>query len=283
VHVKRAGVAAVVALAIAVVAGCMGTADPEDAERLPLSAELLQYRRDQADRVVEVKLHNDSDRTVDVSRLELLTPRFAGSAPVKPALTLAGRDTVDVRVPLRDSVCGDFQTGPAVVRIWSADDDTHVDLSVAGSDEVLEKIRAQECATEAVLEAVPMTWTHWTSGGAGADSYAEAALRLGPASSGHGAVIESLEGTTLFAARATGLPVRLAMSGTVSVPVRFNPQRCDPHAVGESKRGYAFEVAVALDGAPESEAVRVTVSPDDNGRKLLESVLLEACSLTPPS
>jgi hypothetical protein len=269
---------------VAALAGaCTATPDPTDAEPSQVSAELLQYRRDQADRVVEVKLHNGSDKAVEVSRLQLLTPRFTGTAPLAPRFTLAPHDTTDVRVPMGDSACGDVNATAPVVRIWNSDDDTHVDLSASGSDAVLESIRAKECAVKAVAEAVPVRWDDWRIQQEGADRVVAATLQVGPVASGHSARILSLEGTTLWSAVADALPVDLPAGETAALPVIFSPQRCDPHAVGESKRGYAFEVRVALGSQSPDGAALVTLTPDEEARRVLERALLERCSLTVPS
>lgn len=271
------------ALVTAVAAGCTATPEPTDSEPSHVSAELLQYRRDQADRVVEVKLRNDSDKPIDVSRLQLLTPRFTGTAPVAPRFTLAPHDTTDVRVPLGDSACGDITAAAPVVRIWSSDDDTHVDLSASRSDGVLESIRAQECAAKAVAEAVPMRWDEWRRRREGANRVVAATLHVGPVAGGQSAHILSLEGTTLWSAAADALPVDLKAGETADLPVAFRPQRCDPHAVGESKRGYAFEVRVALGSQSPDGAALVTLTPDEAARRVLERTLLETCSITAPS
>jgi hypothetical protein len=278
VHVTRSG-AAVIAVVIAVVTGCTAAPDPEEVEQPRLSVELLQYRRDQADRVVEVQLHNDSQHVADVSRLQLLTPRFAGTAPVEPRLTLAGGDTVDVRVPLGDSACGDVRDTPPVVRIWRSDDDTHVDVPASASDAVLEPIRAKECAEKTVSETVPMRWDDWRIQRQGEDRVVAATLHVGPVAGGLSAHILSVESTTLWSAATEALPVDLQAAETAALPVTFTPQRCDPHAVGESKRGYAFEVRVALGSEPPDSAALVTLPPEEEARRLLEKTLLERCSL----
>ncbi len=128
-----------------------------------------------------------------------------------------------------------------------------------------------------------MRWDDWRLRREGADRVVAATLHVGPVSSGQSAHILSLEGTTLWFAAAGALPVDLPAGGTAALPVIFRPQRCDPHAVGESKRGYAFEVRVALGSEPTDGAALVTLAPDEAARRVLERTLLERCSLTAPS
>ncbi len=103
-------------------------------------------------------------------------------------------------------------------------------------------------------------------------------LVLGPVEGGHTAEVVELVGTTLFRiepAAGASLPVP-AGAERVTTPVTVSAQRCDPHAVGESKRGYAFGVRVVVDGG---EPVLVTVPPREPARRRMEAVLLERCRL----
>ena len=86
-------------------------------------------------------------------------------------------------------------------------------------------------------------------------------------------------GTTLFTVEvgAEGPPALQAGSDVAAAPLRLAPARCDPHAVAESKRGYAFPVWVSVAGG---EPVHLTVAPGDDLRERLERLLADVCGLT---
>jgi hypothetical protein len=156
---------------------------------------LLQYRRGQAEGIVQLKVENHRAAAVTVDRVELDADAFRGVGPVRQDATLAPGDQVDLPVHLGTPVCG------------------------------------------------------------------------------------AVEGTTLFSITGAGLPLTLAAGGEpVDVPVTLTPQRCDAHAIGESKRGYAFGVRLTADGLDE---VRLAVEPDAAARRTLQNALLTACGLSP--
>ena len=108
-----------------------------------------------------------------------------------------------------------------------------------------------------------------------ARSTASGELVVGPVADGRAVEVVEVVGTTLFSASAA-LPVEVVAGQSLSLPLVVAPARCDPHAVGESKRGYAFGVRVVVDGG---DPVLVTVEPTEAARVQMEDVLLEQCGL----
>jgi hypothetical protein len=142
--------------------------------------------------------------------------------------------------------------------------------------DVLTGIHGRDCAQVLARQVVDVAFTAgWRPAPPGA---MDGVLRVGP-TRGRAVRVSAVEGTTLFAISAAGLPLTVAAgSEPVNVPVTVTPQRCDAHAIGESKRGYAFGVRVAAGGLDE---VRLTVEPDASGRAALQTALLDACGLAP--
>lgn len=247
-----------------------------------VSVELLQYRRDEADGVVEVKVRNGSSEPLRVARVELSAAGFPDAGPVTSDAVLAPGEAVDVRVRYGELDCGSRVGDDVIVRLGTARG-ALTELRPAVGLAVLQRIHDHECAVRAALAAVSLQWsTVWEPSGSGRTRVVDGALEVGPVAPGKQVEVVALDGTTLLAATTTALPVTVGAGRTVRVPVRFAPQRCDPHAVGESNRGYAFGVRVVVAGAGASasqDAVAVTVVPDEEGRDVLEAALLERCGL----
>ena len=261
-----------VALGLSLLAGC-GTTDPD------LAVQLLQYRRDEDRAVVQAKVTNLGESTARIERIELVAPGFDGVGPVQAQTDLAPGDVVDLPTPYGEPLCRSGSQDDATVRVWMGGRDSPVVLEPAGSA-VLQRIHDRECAVAGALAAASLRWsTQWSRTGSGGSLAVEGTLVVGPVAAETGVVVQSLDGTTLFAVTTSPLPLRLGAGQTSSVQVRFEPQRCDPHAVGESKRGYAFGVRMAVDGETP-DGVLVTVPPDEPGRKFLEAALIERCGLS---
>jgi hypothetical protein len=241
-----------------------------------VTVELLQYRRDVADRVLEVKVANAGDTDLEVAALEVVADGFTGSGRQPHDSTVAAGRRVDLRVPYGQPDCDTAPSGVRV-RLWPAGSEVPIEPRLTGGSDLLARIHARECADAAVRQALDVAWTPtWQPVGSGPSTVVDGVLWVGPAR--RAVEVVSVEGTTLFATRADTLPARVEPGGPPSdVRVRFSPQRCDPHAVGESKRGYAFGVRVRVEGLDE---VVLTVEPDDAGHRVLQDALLESCGLS---
>ena len=272
--------------ALASASACVpGSAPDDDARASPaaapqVSAELVQYRRDEALHQVQAKVTNTGDTDLVVERLVLELPGFDPVPPTEPEAELWPGRRADLPVVYGPARCDGARpvptSGVATARLDLAGVDEPVVLE-APDDGLLEQLATQECAQRAVTDAVPLAFTDaWTPVGTGDDLAVTGALRVGPVDVVRAARLAGIDGTTLFGV-STSTPLPLALAGAaVDVPVTVAPQRCDPHAVAESKRGYAFRVAVSLDGA---EPVLVTVDVDPAQQPVLQAALLERCGL----
>jgi hypothetical protein len=285
----RARAVAPLAACLTLVAACSPGVDGAASERTQtlqesVAVELLQYRRDVADRVLEVKVTNAGDAELKVAALEVVADGFTGSGRESHESTIAAGRRVDLRTPYGKPECGTAENpapSPAPssvrVRLWPAGSDAPIEPELTAGAELLGRIHARECADQYAREAIDVAWAPtWQRVGSGPTLVVDGVLRVGPAR--RAAEVVSVEGTTLFATQTEALPAGVEPGSPPSdVRVRFSPQRCDPHAVGESKRGYAFGVRVRVEGQDE---VVLTVQPDDAGHRVLEDALLEACGLS---
>ena len=255
-----------------------GAVPPPDPE---VTVQVLQYRRDVADRAIEVKVENPGESALTVDAVELEFPGFGAVPRTEEDAVLAPGRRVDLRLPLGPTDCTTTATARTpVVRLW-LDGSTEPAVLEVTDPRALVKVHQRECAEQAVREVLDVRFVTdaWERRGRGDSLVVHGVLRVDP-DPGSSATVTALEGSTLFAVTPEPLPPRV--DDAVDVPLTLLPQRCDPHAVGESKRGYTFGVRVGVEGQDD---VLLPVEPDPAGRSLLEDALLERCGLlgSPPS
>lgn len=296
---RETAVVAVVSLVVAlvpVVVLASGVLDGADepaartgavaADAPTLTGKLTRYRRDEALRRLQVKLGQaDGEDPVEVLTLALELPGYDDGPASELGSTSRPGDVVDLPVQLGDPVCPQagapttedaVPVGPVVAVATVAGLDEPVRVELTDPDGVGPQTWSRECSSLAALDAAPLALgATWTRGGAPGALTASGELVVGPVAEGRDVQVVELVGTTLFSIAGT-VPVDVAAGERVPLPVTVVPARCDPHAVGESKRGYAFGVRVAVDGG---DPVLVTVEPAESARVQLEDVLLEQCGL----
>ncbi len=265
-----------------------GDASGVSASAPPLSGELTRYRRDEALRRLQVKLGQaEGEPAVQVVSLRLSLPGYEDGPESDLDSTSRPGSVVDLPVQLGDPVCPraggpttedavPSGTAVAVATVRGSDGPVEVEIAVTDPDGVGPQTWSRECSSLAALAAAPLELgPTWARGGAAGALTASGELVVGPVAAGRSVSVVEVVGTTLFSATAA-LPVDLVAGQTLSLPLVVAPARCDPHAVGESKRGYAFGVRVVVDGG---DPVLVTVEPTEAARVQMEEVLLEQCGL----
>ena len=218
-----------------------------------LSVVLEQSRDNENRHLLQVALHNDGAEPVEVVRLQLRSPAFTGVAPTVREDVLAPGRRLSFPVAYGAADCrGD---GPATVVVGHRRDGVlhEAELDVPADDPLLTRLHERECRlAELVLTRLR-----------GATPVA----------------VTAVDGSVILTVRPVG-PLPLVLDGPeVRVPVVVNPSRCDPHALAESKRTYAFSLAVRYgDGPPLTVAAR----PDPADLPLLEQLVLDVCRPAPP-
>jgi hypothetical protein len=94
--------------------------------------------------------------------------------------------------------------------------------------------------------------------------------------------IVDLEDTTLLTTRTGKLPGGLVPGRSASVDVVFTPQRCDAHAMADSKKGFEIGVRITRTAATDQDGVLVPVVPDVAAQDVLEEMVLERCGFANP-
>ncbi|MDI6101141.1 hypothetical protein QLQ12_21230 [Actinoplanes sp. NEAU-A12] len=284
-HLVIAGVAAALLIAGAVAAlSTRGTGDPADAgPPLRLRATAEQWRQDEVARLLGVALYNDGDSPVWVSRVEPDLPSFEGEAPVDtPALLPANGLRVDVTVPYGTGSCQPAAAPSSVTVVARAEGRTgwqRVRLALPHPSELLNRLLADDCATETVRNSVVLRFGDWED--LGADGV-RGSLVVERTAAATGAVrLHSLDGNVMYRltfAPATPLAEVTAAGPTATVPFVAGPLRCDLHAFAEVKKPFEFPVRVSLDGGRQ---LHTTVPVDDDDRKALDTMLRRNCGVPP--
>lgn len=267
-------------------AGCSGVADTS-ADRLrqqepeAVDVELMQYRHDEVNRVLVVKVANPSDEdTLTVEGLEVDLPGFEGGGRSDVTANIPPGRVFDLRVPYGDPVCAAEPAGKAVVLLGDPESEEPRRIVSPEGEELLARIRARECSVAKALEATPVRWSpSWRQVGGGDALVVRGTLLVGPVAGGHQVDLVDIDGSVLFSTRPMGLPVAIGQGESRQVPVRIQPQRCDPHAMADNSKGFEFQVRLRLGtGSTDSQdEVLVPVLPDRAGKNILTDSWLERC------
>lgn len=255
------------------------TAEPPDG----LSASLVQYRRDQARRVVEVKLANAGAAALRITLLDVTLPGFTETGPVGRTTNLKADRRVDLPVPLGEPVCEEPVDGSAVARLEVSPRTGGTVRTVVPVDDdgLLARLHGFDCALRRAHEVTDITLTPaWEPSGEGRDLTVagEASVVLTDPSAT--VRITDVAGNLLFVAVPETItpppPVRLDRTATTAT-IRFEllPARCDGHAIAEAKRLTTVAFMVSVDGA---ESVPIRRPPDDPGFDTLVRALNERCA-----
>ncbi|MCU1693177.1 MAG: hypothetical protein JWM64_2268 [Frankiales bacterium] len=263
-------------LALALVAGCSSAPDPvAPASDVGLSGRLIQYRDDLTRRYVQVEV--SSSRPVQLLDVALRTRGF-GRAPVRETgAQLTADDRVDLPVPYGAVRCDERPGADALLTVRTPDGrERAVRLPLADADALLGRLHAAECAEQDLREQVD--------------------LALGPALRVEGdAVLTSLVLTRRSGRARVSVPRldgNIIFVETLAAPLVLEPEaeraetvlravaeRCDAHALTESKQTGTVRVPVSVDGA-DPLLVRL-VFPPDQARRLVQFAT-ESCARKNP-
>jgi hypothetical protein len=225
---------------------------------------LQQYRADEVARQIGIQVTNRTDAAIDVATARI---DWAGLAPIEATdvdYPVAPGVTVDLKVEYGDAVCSD---PPQVAETVPADPITVEVVTAAGEvlrwavDDVrgvLARLHTLDCRRQAVehLVAVEIGRT-WTPNAAGDAVTGELILTrrhaTGPA------LVTGLSGSVLLnVGVAPGAATELT-GDTLTIPIVVtSANRCEPHALADSKKTYDFQVTIEVDGTEAS----ISVGPD---------------------
>lgn len=247
-----------------------------------LTASLVQYRRDQPRRYVEVKFANAGAEPLDVTMLDVTLPGFGPSGDIRRTTHLEADRRVDLPVALGDPRCDGPPTGAASVLVdVRRGGGPAVRATVPVDDDgLLARLRTFECAVRRAEAAADIALSpDWQRRGAGDDlvvrGRAVASLRDQAAE----VEIHEVAGGILFIAPPEAVnptpPVALDR-GRNRAMIEFDliPARCDGHAIAEARRLTTVTFLVSVD---DTEPVPLRIAPDDAGFETLATALRDRC------
>ena len=286
------GVMAATACAAGLLAGCAGSGGAGSATYsggdtvappVPnLSGTLAQYREDEVAHSLKIELKNVGPTTVRVSSLAVSWPGLSGTDPAQVDYDVPPGVTVALKVPYGDAVCTSPTRPTDPVQAEVVTPDAALEIPIAASDLLLEKLWDQDCARQRLLDAVGVdfgsTWTPVAVDGA---PVLRGSLVLTRGSSTGAIDVVDLDGSVLLTLDATppaAAPLLTmpsdARTAVLSVDVG-STLRCDGHSLGESKKTYVFDVGLDLgDGR-----VDLTLQPPDDVKKQMYDVIKKACGV----
>ena len=269
---RRIAAALVVALCLALVAGCA----PTPAATLPedVTVGVRQNRDDYGPRRIEVLVTNDGTEALEVRSARLDSSAFALPSESTRPTTIRPGTTTAVRLDLGPPDCDgagavettvqlDFETagggGTAVVTPEDA----------LGT---LERVHAEDCLAEqvaAIVDIVPAGGIEIVDAGDG--PVAHLVVTVTPTGADGAVTISAVDRTILLRPASGGgawpVEARLdAASEALSIDLAIVPANCSTHTVAEDKRGTFLPVVVALDSGASGV---VSVGVDDTVRAAL--------------
>ncbi|MGV8896696.1 MAG: hypothetical protein ACOH10_03025 [Rhodoglobus sp.] len=274
-------------VAILALSGCSADASQDAPAGLSLS--VYQNRTDVEARKLEVSFLNETGSVLTVSRLELRAGQFAGAAIwPKDSTTIPDGVTMSLPVPLPEPACDSTPTD-AVVEFDYTLADGRAGTAIATPVDELERlpgIREDDCIAVSVASVVSVRLDSAPrlSSVAGR-AVIELDLALTPTGASGSVHLTSAASTTLLApvdpegADASELPIDRTIVGNdapSTVTLRYAPNRCDPHAIAEDKRGTIIPIAATTSDGFEG---RLYISAPDEVRNALYDFVRTACGL----
>jgi hypothetical protein len=255
--------------------GCSGGAAAGGAaEKAPrLGAELVQLRRDEVLKRVEIAVTNRSRQQVTIDTIELTVPGYSGGGLQRKGEPLPAGQQVNLPTPYGEVFC-DHDFHPAVgrpevsIRVHTAKDPTPRRVVLRPTDPrgLVHRIAEQTCLTRRLDSEVELSFApHWRREGHGADTVLHGSLDVHLLAD-QPRDITQIAGSVIFDVipehprQPLGRVTPAHRSDTIPVFVRRS--RCDGHARGETKKPYEFLVWVGPPGT-DGLAMNPVVSAAD--------------------
>jgi hypothetical protein len=231
--------APVVAALLLLVACSDDTATTEPAAEPGLVAVATRSSLFDSQRTFRLELTNEGDDEVTVDTVQLRSPLFEEVEASARDTQLAGGGRLLVPLAYGESVCP-AEDEPSVVVAGIAGEEVEVPLA-QDPEHVMDDLHALECDQQAVRDAADLAFgDRWASTGPRSAS-GQVVVR---ATGGTDVEVQSMAGNIVFGVRLA----RGVLPTATTFPVEVVVDRCDTHALIESKRTFKFPLDVSLDG-----------------------------------
>lgn len=245
----------------------------------------FQNRLDVAQGIFQMKLYNGTDRTIDVTSVQLLWDGLTTPVGDRRNRVAAG-DRIDFPVPLAPARCagdGTLASMPplsaARVRVALADGTT-VDAPVVDAKGFAAKLYLQDCERQRIEATVRVEWVDLGETELDGRPITEGALRLTRLAGDDEVVLQQVGNTVLFTLDLPqgNRPVATVARGAaaVQVPVRILEGRCDVHARSEASQPFAFAAVIDLG---DGEQRPLLIPPPEDQQPAIRARYEDACSI----
>ncbi len=280
----RCVIAAGIAALAMLVSGCAPapTDLPDD-----VTVSVFQTRFDYGIRQLELKVSNGTDAPITITRAALESNRFANDAVWDRPQVIPPGAARDLKVLLAPPVCDGAASTDVVALDFTLASGESGSARVVPTDETsrLDAISAEDCLSVSVAQHAaiePPSVVEWMPG---AQAPATLNFTVEPTSATGSLTIHFVKGTVLLSlVDPSGDPVYQedlelefdASTEASVIPLQVIPNRCDPHAIAEDKRGtfFAFEVSTT-----DGTAGRLFVAVSDDVRAVLYDFYADYCGL----
>lgn len=228
-------------------------------------------------RALALGLQNVGDEPVVVQYIQLETPLFETEPlTAREVLLQPGSRELVMPVPYGPPVCEGDPSVDSFTAVAVVEGGRELRMKApeknAGG---IGRLHARECAAEQVREAVDLHFGEaWRADGRSIAGE----LVLEQLQGGTSADVDEMAGTVIFGVTVDASAPVLQVSDDQPVdvaPVTVSADRCDPHALIESKKTFVFLAWISVDGA---EPVPVEVRPTGSARAALDQLLASCMS-----
>lgn len=223
-------------------------------------------------RALALGLQNVGDEPVVVRYVQLETPLFeAEPLTAREVLLQPGTRELVMPVPYGPPVCEGDPAVDSFTAVVVLEDGRELRMGAAEKDAGgIGRLQARECAAEGVREAVDLHFGEaWSADGRSIAGE----LVLEQLHGGTSADVDEMAGSVIFGVTVDASAPILQVSDDQPVDVvqvTVSADRCDPHALIESKKTFVFLAWISVDGA---EPVPVEVHPTGQARAALDRLL----------
>ena len=238
-----------------------------------VAASALRYRSDEAvGGQVQVHVENTGTEPFTVTSVQLDTPGFAPVPAREVSTVFAPGRGIDLPASFGAVSCA-VAPAPAAARLTVLRPaGVAEELVVPLAGDTMARVHTEECAVQDVLAVVGVAVEQLVDDGSAVTADVVLTRR-----SGDDEVVVSalLPSVVLEPVPDVELPVRLTPDAEeLRLPVTFDAERCDPHALAETKKPFVFPLVVTVG---EGADVPVDLPLEAGQQALLEEFLGRAC------
>lgn len=265
--------------ALALIVGCAGaerTSDGPDVDAgTPLRFTATRSSMFDTSRTFRLSVINEGDVTVPLDAVHLDSPLFEGKPRSERDTEVASGQTLLIPLPYGSARCGpSVEDRPSEVVVVTNGVEVRNDLA-EDPPGLLTDLHDLECAQARVMDGVDISFgEEWERTGPLA---ARGVIRLVPRQPDVVATVEEIRGNIVFGVRTPESTEPLLAVGTDGgedeATIVVAADRCDTHALIESKKTFKYPTLVSLQG---EEPVWVEVEPVGAVRRVFED-LITAC------